>query len=231
MNSKKQRLIWILAILLIAAAAITTTVVYNTDAKDEGADSMLYPDLNQVKVDQVPDDFDVDNQPMLGNKNAPIQIVEFADYKCLYCKLWTETVFPVVKEQFIDTGKASFVYLDFSFLGPDSHLAALAGETLFQQNPEFFWKYHALMTARQGDESTEWATYEFIVDLVAKEIPEVDMKLFKQELKEQKYIVNVKKDFEIGRKHDVGGTPTIFINGKLYEEPTIEQIQSIIDGL
>ncbi|HEY2492381.1 MAG TPA: DsbA family protein [Paenibacillus sp.] len=231
MNSKKQRLIWVVALLLIAAVAIITTVVYNTGNKEEVMDSMLYPDLNQVKVDQVPDDFDVDNQPMLGDKDAPIQIVEFSDYKCPYCKLWTETVFPLVKQQYIDTGKASFVYLDFSFLGPDSHLAALAGETLFQQNAEFFWKYHALMTARQGDGSTEWATYEFIVDLVAKEIPEVDMELFKQELKEQKYIVNVKKDFEIGRKHGVEGAPTIFINGKLYEEPKIERIQSIIDGL
>lgn len=229
MNNKKKRLIWILAILLIAAAVITA-VVYSGN-KDEVNDSMAYPDLDKVQVDQVPDDFDVDNQPMLGDKGAPIQIVEFSDYKCPYCKLWTETVFPLVKQQYIDTGKASFVYLDFSFLGPDSHLAALAGETLYQQNPEFFWKYHALMTAQQGDESKEWATYDFIVNLVAKEIPEVDMKLFKQELKEQKYIVNVKKDLEIGRKHGVGGTPTIFINGKLYEEPTFEQIQSVIDGL
>ncbi|MGF7045595.1 protein-disulfide isomerase [Paenibacillus sp. DS2015] len=230
MKSKNKRLLWVLAIVVIAAAAIITTVVYNTANKTEVVDMMLYPDLNQVQVDQIPEDFDVDNQPMLGDKNAPVQIVEFADYKCPYCKLWTETVFPLVKQQYIDTGKASFVYLDFSFLGPDSNLAALAGETLYQQNPEYFWKYHALMTARQGDESTEWATYEFIVNLVATEIPEVDMALFKQELKEQKYIVNVKRDFEIGRKHDVGGTPTIFINGKLYEEPTIEQIQSIIDG-
>ncbi|MBI2043683.1 thioredoxin domain-containing protein, partial [Candidatus Pacearchaeota archaeon] len=47
----------------------------------------------------------VDDDAVLGNKDAPVTIIEFSDYQCPFCrKFWTET-FSQIKTQYIDTGK------------------------------------------------------------------------------------------------------------------------------
>ncbi|SMF81119.1 Protein-disulfide isomerase [Paenibacillus uliginis N3/975] len=225
--SQRKRVFTGIILGLLVVAAITTLFVLNN--KSGGEESMKYPDLNQVQAGEVPKDFDVENQPVLGDSSAPFQIVEFSDYKCPYCKMWTEEVFPRLKTEYIDTGKANFVYVDMAFLGPDSILAALAGETLYQMDPAYFWKYHELMTERQGDESKEWATYSFITDLVEQEMPEVPLEQFKEDLKSEKYIKNIKRDLDIANKQGVQGTPTVFVNGVKFEDPTFEEIQAYIE--
>src|SRR3989338_5169830 len=71
-----------------------------------------------------------DDDPVLGNKNAPVTIIEFSDYQCPFCrKFWTETL-PSIKSQYIDTGKVKFVYRDFPLtsLHPMATPAAEAAE-------------------------------------------------------------------------------------------------------
>src|SRR3989338_450138 len=54
-----------------------------------------------------------DDDAFLGEKNAPVEIIEFSDYQCPFCrKFWTETL-PSRKQEYIDTGKVKFVYRDF----------------------------------------------------------------------------------------------------------------------
>lgn len=221
-SSRNKAFIGII-VSLIVIAALTTLFVINNKADKE------YPDLSQIEAGETPEGFDVQNQPVLGDEDAPIQIVEFSDYKCPYCKIWTEEVFPRLKTEYIDTGKANFVYVDMAFLAPDSVMAALAGETLYQMNPDFFWKYHELMTDRQGDKHKEWATYSFITNLVEQEMPEVPLEQFKADLKSEKYIQNVKRDLDIADKQGVNGTPTVFVNGVKFEEPSFETIKEFLD--
>ena len=55
----------------------------------------------------------VDDDAILGDPNAEITIIEFSDYQCPFCrKFWTETL-PLIKSEYIDTGKARLVYRDF----------------------------------------------------------------------------------------------------------------------
>ena len=55
----------------------------------------------------------VDDDPVLGNANAEITIIEFSDYQCPFCrKFWTETL-PSIQKEYIDTGKVKFVFRDF----------------------------------------------------------------------------------------------------------------------
>jgi len=72
----------------------------------------------------------VDDDAALGDKNAPVTIIEFSDYQCPFCrKFWTETL-PSIKSQYIDTGKVKFVYRDFPLtsLHPMATPAAEAAE-------------------------------------------------------------------------------------------------------
>ncbi|GGH16545.1 DsbA family protein [Paenibacillus segetis] len=173
--------------------------------------------------------FEPAKQPFIGDPKAPIVIVEFADYKCPYCKQWTEEVVPELKKEYLDTGKAVLYYVDLPFLAPDSTLAALAGETLYQQSQEYFWTYYKAMMKNQGDHAETWATKEFIMNLVQSNLPSVDMKQFEKELDSQKYIENVNNDIQIANDSKVEGTPTVFVNGVSVEDVSFAGIKAFIE--
>ncbi|MEO8318976.1 MAG: thioredoxin domain-containing protein, partial [Bradyrhizobium sp.] len=49
----------------------------------------------------------------LGPANASVTITEYASMTCPHCAAFTETVFPKIKSEFIDTGKIRFVFREF----------------------------------------------------------------------------------------------------------------------
>ncbi|MFM9967705.1 MAG: DsbA family protein [Burkholderiales bacterium] len=48
----------------------------------------------------------------LGRANAPITIVEFSNYQCIACQRAIINLFPHIKRDYIDTGRARYVFLD-----------------------------------------------------------------------------------------------------------------------
>ena len=86
-----------------------------------------------------------DDDPVLGDENAPITVIEFSDYQCPFCrKFWTET-FPQVKSEYIDTGKVKFVYRDFPLtsIHPAAVPAAEAANCVREKGgDEAYFKMH-----------------------------------------------------------------------------------------
>lgn len=224
-NNQKLGLVTLAVIAVLALGVLVYSSLQSKSAKVE------FPDFNQVAVQLDLEGFNEAEQPYIGNKDAPITIVEFSDYKCPACKRWNEEVLPELKREYLDTGKAVLYYVDYPFLAPDSNLAALAGETLYQQNQEYFWTYHHKMSELQGKKDDTWATKAFILDLVHTYIPEADIKKFEQDLDNQTYSANVKKDLMIVEHYQVRGTPTVFVNGNEVEDASIVGIQAAIEGI
>lgn len=162
---------------------------------------------------------DIKNQPAIGDPNAPVKIVEFGDFKCPSCKNFQEIVFPLLKKEYIDTGKVQMVFRNFQFLGEDSITAAMIGKSIYAQNPEAFWKYYDLIYRNQKDENTVWATPEFILPLVKKNIPEIDINKTSEEVKNKKYKQDVEKDNEYARSLQMDGVPAVFVNGIPVDNP------------
>ncbi|MFD1903481.1 thioredoxin domain-containing protein [Paenibacillus rhizoplanae] len=78
-------------------------------------------------------------QPRMGNANAKVKIIEFADFKCPACKKkWKEANWDSLKKEFLDTGKAEIYFINYAFIDRDSILAASAGEAIAKQNNEKF---------------------------------------------------------------------------------------------
>lgn len=140
-------------VTLGAIAVLAVAIVIFTSLKDSRP-TTEFPDFDQVSVEFNPAGFNEAEQPYIGDRNAPVTIVEFSDYKCPACKRWNEEVLPELKREYLDTGKAVLYMIDYPFLAPDSNLAALAGETLYQQNQTYFWTYHAKMSELQGKRTT-----------------------------------------------------------------------------
>lgn len=223
-QNQKLGLVMLAAIALLALGVVIYSGLQSKSAKAE------FPEFDQVSVELDLKGFNEAEQPYIGSMDAPITIVEFSDYKCPACKRWNEEVLPKLKQEYLDTGKAVLYYVDYPFLAPDSNLAALAGETLYQQNQDYFWIYHHKMSELQGKKDDIWATKSFILDLVRTYIPEADMKRFEKELDNRTYSANIKKDLMIVEHYQVRGTPTVFINGKEVEDASFAGIQAAIEN-
>jgi len=46
----------------------------------------------------------------IGDKDAPVTIVEFSDYGCPFCQRFHEKTYPQIKEKYIDTGKVQYIF-------------------------------------------------------------------------------------------------------------------------
>jgi len=92
----------------------------------------------------------VDDDPVLGDENAPLTIVEFSDFECPFCERFRSQTFDQIKSQYIDTGKVKFVYRDFPLtsIHPMAQKAAEAAECADDQGK--FWEYHDVIFERQN---------------------------------------------------------------------------------
>jgi protein-disulfide isomerase len=156
--------------------------------------------------------FDYAALPSIGKAEAPVKIVEFGDFKCPQCKLFADNVYPLLKKDFIDTGKVQMYFNNFSFI-PGSFPAAIAVESVYNQNKDAFWPYYEALYKNQGDENSDWATSDFLSNLAKTENLPVNYDLLKKNIDDNVYEGEVTKDNAIAKKANVTGTPTLFING------------------
>ncbi|MGF7089278.1 protein-disulfide isomerase [Kroppenstedtia sanguinis] len=158
--------------------------------------------------------FAYDKQPVLGNEDAPVRIVEFGDYKCPTCKRFADEIYPQLKKDYLDNDKAGFYFINNQFLGEDSITAGIAGEAVYEQDPAAFWKFHETIYEHQGDERETWATPEFLVKLAKQAAPGIDHGELAKAIDKESFKSQVEKDKEIGIQSGVQSVPALFINGK-----------------
>ncbi len=54
----------------------------------------------------------LDDDPVKGDPNAPVTVVEFSDFQCPFCSRFYEQTLPLLQENYIDTGIIKLVYRD-----------------------------------------------------------------------------------------------------------------------
>jgi protein-disulfide isomerase len=152
----------------------------------------------------------------LGKEDAPVTIVEYSSLTCPHCAHFHRDVMPALKSDYIDTGKLRFIQREFPL-----NNAALAGSVLARcVDPSRFFAFTDLLFSRQED----WAFKENALQplqLYAKQagLTDADFEKCVDDEALQKKILAVR---ERGEKEGVKGTPTFFINGKVFDgQPTL----------
>ena len=155
----------------------------------------------------------IDDDAILGDPKAKVTIVEFSDFQCPFCRRFWKDTLPQIKKEYIDTGKARFIYRDYPLsFHPGAQVAAEATECAKEQGK--YWEMHDKIFEEQ--EKKGQGTIQFgASDLKtwASKIG-VDVKSFNQCLDAGKYKAEVEKDFADGSSYGVSGTPTTYVNGK-----------------
>lgn len=151
--------------------------------------------------------------PSLGRDDAPVTIIEFADFQCPLCALFHFGAGAVIFEEFVKTGKARFVFKQFPLLGEESFFAAYGAGCAKEKGK--FWEYHDLLFAKQSQSEGENSGVFSVANLVRiAEEAGLEKNEFAQCVREEKYKSAALADAEDGRKAGVEGTPTVFINGR-----------------
>ncbi len=173
-------------------------------------------------------DVGVGHFPALGDKNAKIKIIEFADLRCPFCEQFFKDSEPQIIKDYVDTGKAVFYFRHFAFLGEPSTLAANATECANEQNK--FWEMHDYLYKNQPPESD---ISMYTVDNMTTVAGNLGMNAanFRSCLSTNKYQKDVDKDMSEGQTAGVSGTPTMFINGiPIVGAVPYDQIKSQIEA-
>lgn len=197
-----QRIMWITGVCIVILVIVGLVLKSNSNESSSG---------NAVS-------FAYENLPILGDPNAPVKIVEFGDYKCPSCQYFSQQFKPELVKDFVDKGLVSFYYMNYLVISPDgdSNTAALAAQSVYHQNNEEFWKYYHALFDNQKDESTEWATPEYLVELARQENIAVDYDKLAEDIKKKTYQDEVDEHQKIATNNNVRSTPTVFINGKQF---------------
>jgi len=160
--------------------------------------------------------------PYLGSAESKIIIEEYGDMQCPACKEGD----PVLKQIALKyQNDVKFVFKDFPLveLHADSLKAALAGQCAHEQ--EKFWQLEEIIFENQDKLK--------VPDLKRYAVQAgLDSIKFGACLDSNKYIKSVESDYEEGLARKINSTPSVFINGQIYNgEITLEALSEIIDSL
>ena len=167
----------------------------------------------------------------IGEESAPIQMLVFSDYMCPACAVWAGQVEPMVKRDFVETGKVRLTYYDFP-LSPGhrfSFVAARAARCAGDQGK--FWDYHDRLFGAQ----TQWS---YVASMPIDQFIQygrdiaLDMGSFESCVKSDQHAEVVTANKMLGETLGVGGTPTVFVNGRqLQQWSNYTSVKEYLDGL
>ncbi|OWV02369.1 thioredoxin domain-containing protein [Fibrobacter sp. UWR2] len=190
-------------------------IVYALDKRGISLDQARAEMEADNKVWDIPDD----NSPIFGNTKDPkLTIVEFTEFQCPYCS----RIAPVMKElnqKYPD--KIKFVYKHFP-LSFHSNAKAAAAASIAAQNQGKFWEFRYALAphSRELSDSTYIA--------IATEIG-LDVEKFKKEMVlDSAMEARIDKDFQLGVKVGVQGTPNFYINGKRQDRFSPDLVEKML---
>lgn len=150
-----------------------------------------------------------------GSPDAPVVIMEFADFQCPACGQFARFSKPLIADQ-IESGNVRFVWYDFPLvqIHRNAMLAARAGRCANEQGR--FWPYHDILFGNQS----QWSESMGAVDLFIgyAEQAGLDRQRFAECLRSDRFQQEVSESYQLGEAMGVTGTPTVIVNGKRIEQ-------------
>jgi protein-disulfide isomerase len=148
-------------------AIVAVAVIIGVSAGGNDEPTKASSDVDKMLAG-IPQDGDI-----LGDPDAPVTLVEFADLQCPACQAASETIIPDVIEGPVRNGTAKYEFNNWAILGEDSVIAAKAALAAAEQNrlQQFVENFYA----NQGIENSGYVTDDFLKDIAEKAgVPDID---------------------------------------------------------
>ena len=229
--SKRSKNLVLVGVLLVAAGLAAALIAVSvTGAKDEPAAGAVHGvAATEALLEGIPQRANV-----LGELDAPVTIVEYADYQCPYCARWALDTLPAIVDEYVRPGKVRFVFQGIAILGEDSATALEATVSAGMQDK--LWNVRELLFHNQGAENSGWVTDDLLRDIGAS-VPGLDVDAMMEGRDSSEVAAAIGEAQAGAQAAGVSGTPSFEI-GKTGGEMThvqgaqpIDEFRQVLDGL
>ena len=202
-----------LALLLILGATFVLIKSLNPAAETSqngSADSANIPDRPALTaaVGQTADGF-----WYKGDPNAPVKVVEYADYECSACAtLEADLVRAEFDAKYVETGKVQYIYRELPLVNIHSSAQFTAEVARCAGDQNLFWPVHDALfqTQRQwADQGNARATI-----LSAADQAGANRSTLEACVDSGKHTAAINASAQEAATRQLGGTPTVFVNDK-----------------
>ena len=184
-------------------------VLFLTDSKNRTVQIVLFDLVRQNNIT---------GSPYQGISDAPVVIVEFSEFECIYCKR-LKSVLNQVLELYPDQVKV--VFKNFPLKAHENSLLA-AQAALAAERQNKFWEFHDQLFDNV-DKLNQSRIFE-----IAEEL-NLNMVQFRKDLQSREITLKINTDYQEGLRAGVQGVPSVFINGRRLKQRSIESFAQMIE--
>lgn len=207
--------------IIVAALLISSSVFYLgysiNKGKVAGVNAVLPGNTEQIQQPGLPEPetankVSMDDDPVYGDKNAKVAIVEFSDFECPFCARHSVQTNPEIIKNYVDTGKVKIVYRDTPFHGAGAIEKANAANCVNELvgGDSYFAMKDAIYEALNVEQKVMTAA-DLKAEALSLGANEGD---YDTCMAENRYADEINKDLADSRTYNVSGTPT-FVIGKV----------------
>ncbi len=146
----------------------------------------------------------------LGDVDAPVVMVEWADFLCTFCARFAQDTEPELIRRYVDTGVLRIEWRDLPFQGDDAWLAAIAGQAAAEQDA--FWELHERFFELGISELRQQLDHDSLLAIAAD--LGLDVEAFGAALEDPELVTRVGEEAQVAYDLGVRGTPAFIINGR-----------------
>lgn len=151
-----------------------------------------------------------DRDHQRGSARASVTLVEYGDYQCPFCGRAFH-VLRDIEDRFQNDLRFAYRHFPLTEIHPLALIAAEAGEAASDQGR--FWEMHDTLYQNQPSFDPE-ALVAYATEL------NLDVEAFAADVTGLRHRERIRQDFLGGVRSGVNGTPSLFINGELFNGPT-----------
>ncbi|MEV7674138.1 thioredoxin domain-containing protein [Streptomyces sp. NPDC088752] len=145
----------------------------------------------------------------LGRADAPVVLIEYADFKCGYCGKFARDTEPVLVEKYVKNGTLRIEWRNFPIFGEESEAVARASWAAGRQGR--FWEFHG---AAYAEGAKEKGFGKDRLAALAKEAGVPDAARFAKDTEGAAARAAVAEDQEQGYALGATSTPSFLVNGR-----------------
>lgn len=169
---------------------------------------------------------------ILGSPDAPVEVVEYADFQCPACAGFDQVQWPDVKARLVDTGKLRFRYRDYPL--DDIHpFARLAAHTAACANDQGrFWQIKERLYARQNDWAyvgSEGKAYDVFTEIAGA--VGLDVGAWQGCMEAGTHAARIEASHAEALRVGAPSTPTFLLAGRIYPGMNAEMMVQLVDSL
>jgi protein-disulfide isomerase len=171
----------------------------------------------------------------MGDPNAPVKVIEFADFQCPGCGNYWSTIEPDIIKNYVATGKVFYTFAPFSFVGSfvqnnpwDESIKS--AEAAFCANDQGkFWDYRDYVFGNQSGENQGHFSREMLIAFAQK--LELDKKAFTKCLDSGTHNQDVLDANDYAVSQGISSTPSFMVNGEIVQLQTETDLADKIDAV